>query len=79
MIIWDLKRSQLGNLTKELLLQRRTMLPAESPLERIVSTEVVRQEKLSFRRLLGSALLEQIEGLILVGPTTQISTFEWLT
>ena len=78
----DLRRSQLANLAREFLLQRRTMLPADSTIERMVNTEVVRQEKLSFQRLSGQFdrdLRGQIEGLLDVNPATRISTLEWMT
>jgi hypothetical protein len=75
----DLRRSQLSNLAYEFLLQRRTMIPSETTLERIVNTEVVRQGQLSFRRLSGqldSALREQLEEFLLTEPATRISTME---
>lgn len=55
---YDLRRSQLNNLAREFLLQRRTIVPAESTLDRLINTEVTRQESISFERLAGKLSTE---------------------
>ena len=79
---YDLRRSQLANMAHEFLLQRRTMIPSKSRLNRIVNSEIARHEKISFRRLaseLDVDLRRRVDQLLDIDEVSQISTLEWLT
>jgi TnpA family transposase len=79
---YDLRRSQLANMAREFLLQRRTMIPADSTLDRLVNAEVTRQERDSFHRLssqLGDDVAKKMDGLLDVEEPSRVSTLEWLT